>query len=46
VGPWLLLKLPAGTYQVNATLGEQSKTVDVQVPASGLANRVIAFQEQ
>ncbi|NEX17852.1 MAG: carboxypeptidase regulatory-like domain-containing protein [Halochromatium sp.] len=35
-GPWLLVKLPAGSYQVAATVDGETKTEQVSVPASGL----------
>jgi len=35
-GPWLLVKLPAGSYQVAATVAGETKTEQVSVPASGL----------
>jgi hypothetical protein len=35
-GPWLLAKLPAGRYQVAATVDGETKTEQVSVPASGL----------
>lgn len=35
-GPWLLAKLPAGSYQVAATVDGETKTQQVSVPASGL----------
>jgi hypothetical protein len=35
-GPWLLVKLPAGSYQVAATVDGVTKSEQVTVPASGL----------
>jgi len=35
-GPWLLVNLPAGTYNVAATVNDETKTQQVTVPASGL----------
>jgi len=35
-GPWFLAKLPAGTYQVEATFAGVAQTLGVEVPASGL----------
>ncbi|WP_462322473.1 peptidase associated/transthyretin-like domain-containing protein [Halochromatium sp.] len=35
-GPWLLVDLPAGTYEIEATVNGETKTERVTVPASGL----------
>jgi hypothetical protein len=35
-GPWFYAKLPAGTYRVTATFEGVSRSIQVQVPPSGL----------
>lgn len=35
-GPWLLVDLPAATYQVAATVNGETKTEQITVPANGL----------
>lgn len=45
VGPWLLVKLPAGGYRVIAVYAEHTKEATVEVPATGLAEAVLPFPE-
>ena len=45
VGPWLLVKLPAGSYRVIAVSGDQTTEATIEVPESGLANAVLRFPE-
>jgi len=45
VGPWLFVKLPAGSYLVIAVSGEQTKEATIEVPESGLADAVLRFPE-
>lgn len=42
-GPWLLAKLKAGKYAVQATAEGSTKNVSVTVPASGQASLAIRF---
>ncbi len=42
-GPWLLAKLPAGKYAVQASAEGITKNVSVTVPASGQLEWVIRF---
>jgi hypothetical protein len=44
-GPWLLLRLPPGAYNVTAVVQNVSKTGRVRVPATGQARLVIRFPE-
>lgn len=44
-GPWLLLRLPPGTYNVTAVVQNVSKTGRVAVPATGQGRLVIRFPE-
>lgn len=45
VGPWLLVKLPAGSYRVIAVSGDQTTEATIEVPESGLASAVLRFPE-
>ena len=45
VGPWLLVKLPAGSYRVIAVSGDQTVEAVIDVPESGLASAVLRFPE-
>lgn len=42
-GPWLLFRLPAGRYAVEATLAGQSATANALVPSTGQARVVLRF---
>ena len=43
-GPWVLMKLPAGSYQVSADLADAGhKQMTVQVPANGQRSVVVRF---
>jgi hypothetical protein len=44
-GPWLLLKLAPGAYNVTAEVENVSKTAPATVPATGQARVVIRFPE-
>ena len=45
VGPWLLVKLPAGSYRVIALSGDQTTEATIEVPEGGLASAVLRFPE-
>ena len=45
VGPWLLVKLPAGNYRVIAVSDDRTTEATIEVPESGLANAVLRFPE-
>jgi hypothetical protein len=42
-GPFVLVRVPPGDYQVQATLGGRTMTKDVSVAANGSARAVLAF---
>lgn len=42
-GPWVLVNLPAGTYQVSATFRGQTKSRQVTVSGGGPQEQVITF---
>lgn len=42
-GPWVLLKLPAGSYRVTAVLDGQSTEAKALVPASGQGRVILRF---
>jgi hypothetical protein len=42
-GPFVLVRVPPGDYQVQATLGGRTQTKDVSVAANGSARAVLAF---
>jgi hypothetical protein len=44
-GPWLLLRVPPGTYDVTAVVENVSKTSKATVPMSGQGRVVIRFPE-
>jgi hypothetical protein len=44
-GPWLLLKLPPGAYDVSAQVENVTKTGRVTVPATGQGRLVLRFPE-
>jgi hypothetical protein len=44
-GPWLLLRVPPGTYDVTAVVENVSKTSKATVPMSGQGRVVIRFLE-
>ena len=44
-GPWLLVRLPPGMYDVTAVVENVSKTGRVTVPATGQGRLVIRFPE-
>lgn len=44
-GPWLLLDLPAGTYQVDASFGDQSQTLSVTV-GQARTEQLVIFEAQ
>jgi hypothetical protein len=44
-GPWLLVRLPPGRYDVTAVVGNVSKTGRATVPATGQGRLVIRFPE-
>ena len=44
-GPWLLLRVPTGTYDVTAVVENVSKTSKATVPMSGQGRVVIRFLE-
>lgn len=45
VGPWLLVKLPAGRYRVVAVSGARTQEAMIEVPESGLASAVLRFPD-
>jgi hypothetical protein len=44
-GPWLLVRLPPGMYEVTATVQNVSKMGRVTVPATGQGRLVLRFPE-
>jgi hypothetical protein len=44
-GPWLLIRMPPGTYDVTAVVQNVSKTARATVPATGQGRLVIRFPE-
>jgi hypothetical protein len=44
-GPWLLLKIPPGSYDVTVLVENVSKTGKATVPMTGQARVVIRFPE-
>jgi len=44
-GPWLLLRLPPGNYEVTASVENVSKTGRVTVPMTGQGRLVLRFPE-
>jgi len=44
-GPWLLLRLPPGAYDVTAVVENVSKTGRVTVPATGQGRLILRFPE-
>jgi len=44
-GPWLLMRLPPGAYDVTAAVENVSKTGRVTVPATGQGRLVLRFPE-
>jgi len=44
-GPWLLLKVPTGAYDVSAEVENLTKTGRVTVPATGQGRLVLRFPE-
>lgn len=44
-GPWLLLDLPAGSYQVDASFGDQSQTRSVTV-GQARTEQLVTFEAQ
>ncbi len=44
-GPWLLLRLPPGNYDVTASVENISKTSRVTVPMTGQGRLVLRFPE-
>lgn len=45
-GPWLIARLPAGTYRIVATFAGEQRTQSVQVPASGQRQVVLRWNER
>jgi hypothetical protein len=45
-GPWLLFQLPAGRYQVEARVEDQSVSSPAFVPASGQGRIILRFKDQ
>lgn len=45
-GPWLLARLPAGSYRVVATVDGEQRTQTVQVPATGQRQIVLRWNER
>ncbi|MGB5832092.1 MAG: hypothetical protein WBG92_08890 [Thiohalocapsa sp.] len=45
VGPWLLVKLPVGSYRVVAESGGESRDATVEVTDNGLTDAVLRFPE-
>jgi len=43
-GPWMIARLPGGTYRVEAQLRGQTREFTVEVPATGRVQQVVAFQ--
>ena len=42
-GPFVLVRLPPGTYRVDATLNGRTLSKDVSVAANGSAHAVLSF---
>ena len=45
VGPWILFQLPAGRYEVEARVGNQTVSSAAFAPASGQGRVILRFQD-
>ena len=45
-GPWILFQLPAGRYEVEARVGDQTVSSAAFAPASGQGRIILRFQDE